>query len=371
MKSKQLLKDIIEFSWFENNGNVFQDVINLDVTKTINVTKTIPCSDTINITKAIRINGFSNTVPTFEFSNSDNIGLYVKNANWSEFHNIYAKGARVGLYCNAHSCLISDCKFSYNKIGLVLKDAYITRVINSHITYNKIGVYAKGQSYETIISHNVIDNNEGGIGVIIDGTCSPIVKNNTIEGNRIVGTSGTQFGVGIVLGGYQLSTKIIDNWFELNGDTEDSVNVFAYLSTSLGITHQSYTDILNKIKSIISEYSDISSVTNVTLGTIELSNVNIFTANSYVLTGYQTNYCLHNNKYNGSEDYYSKSVVIYGRPSNSIQYDCNYVIYSDDINGSYKIDKGDNEKSIFINGNVKSLIVDFSKLNYKEINISN
>ena len=127
----------------------------------------------------------------------------------------------------------------------------------------------------TSIKDNVIDNNNLGLG-IYGGSNGLIISDNTIEGNR---NYTTGVGCGILLKGNNHSRcKISGNWFEANGSTQGSVDVF--LGAGSSTTHADAIALWNNIvdNCVPDNYKSELSSGQLSVGAIDLSNnAHIFT----------------------------------------------------------------------------------------------
>ena len=146
----------------------------------------------------------------------------------------YVRGGSVGIQNLANSAPMSqivDCRVSYNRIGILLVDAYITLVKDNYVAFNNWGIITGAQSFQVVIRDNTIDNNIGGIsggggGILAFSNSGLLIEGNTIEGNRRELTPGgpsTGFGLWVV--GLNQRTIVRGNWFESNGNQSGSADV--------------------------------------------------------------------------------------------------------------------------------------------------
>jgi hypothetical protein len=147
---------------------------------------------------------------------------------------VYVSGGSVGIQNLSNSAPMSqimDCRVSYNRIGILLVDAYITLVKDNYIAFNNWGIVAGAQSFQVIIRDNVIDNNIGGVaggggGIFAFSNSGLLIEGNTIEGNRRELTpGGPSTGFGLWLVGLNQRTIVRGNWFEQNGNQSGSADV--------------------------------------------------------------------------------------------------------------------------------------------------
>ena len=160
-------------------------------------------------------------------------GMYVSEIFFDDSHGITINNPRItisdlkiahanAVTTNTHHITFTKCWLYSGNIGLVLNEAYIVQVINCYITFNKIGIVANDQSFETVIDACVIDNNK--IGVIITGNASGIIiQNSTIEGNY---DRNDNIGCGVCLNYYAGTARISSCWFDQNGTSNDSCDIF-------------------------------------------------------------------------------------------------------------------------------------------------
>ena len=214
-------------------------------------------------------------------SSESYVGSGVTLSNGTELAGVFIRDYSEGVTTNGHWIKVHDVKLSYNTVGYHARSSsYICKVYNNDITFNRgIGVMVGGESYQFDLHHNIIDNNRG-IGVLIYSTSGGvIVSDNTIEGNRDYTTG---FGCGIYTVGVNMSRLVVENnWFEANGNTPESVDVY-FASRSDAPYHHIGTKILAELvpESHKSFVPDRASGT----GSLSIkSNAFIFTRNSLAL----------------------------------------------------------------------------------------
>lgn len=117
---------------------------------------------------------------------------------------------------DARYCKVFNCKVSGNNLGFTWHDGFINSIYGNEVTFNKWGGVITGQSFQFNVYDNVIDNNLGGLGLLVLDSAGAVIRNNTIEGNRIVATGQ---GVGLAVFGYPQRLVIAENWLEDNGTT--------------------------------------------------------------------------------------------------------------------------------------------------------
>lgn len=229
--------------------------------------------------------------------------------NYIELNNLqFTKGKYVKL--NGYHSTISSCRVNYCETGLHLVNGYITQILNSYITYNKIGVYYDNQSYESIIDNSVIDNNE--IGVIYGGTSSGArISNSTVEGNRNL---DTKIGCGIVISNISTDIKIDKCWFEDNGMTDSSADIFF----NCDIHKPMLNDLFNHIKELCPDLLPYECCGSVV---IEDSHF-LFTKHSIAISGERTEIYIKGNSFKARIDTYTKPVDIYTKKLTSSNITC-------------------------------------------------
>lgn len=281
--------------------------------------------------------------------------------------NLTIGNARVGIIVNSNTCLIENCSIGQCYLGVAFRSAFISKIINSYIEQNYVGAYATGENYETQIDKCRIDNNLGGIGIVSSGSNTPIISNNTIEGNRV--ESGDKFGAGLVLGGFLGATTIKDNFFEKNGETADSVDVFMW-DESIN-TYTEYNNVLSKINAIIATYipddliiSGRPKVRDCMIGSVSISNNRFsLTPNSTIISAIKATIKIADNYYFGAKkDVFPtglKPILYYSANSNVqsilkvyrnvyIQSDATKIVDTSDERGA----------GIFISGNTDNVFIE-------------
>lgn len=202
---------------------------------------------------------------------------------------------------SGHHIQFRNCKI-YNGIeGLHINDGYIVQILNCYITFNKIGVLLNNQSFETVIDACVIDNNE--VGVIVGGVSTgAIIKNSTIEGNR---NRTSLNGCGICLN-YTVGSLTIDScWFEANGTSQNSCDIFY-----VGVDYDSNLTAL---------FNEISALFTLTTGRAVTGNVNIsnnkfnYTKYGINISGWNSNTSVSRNSFSGVKDKNNVPIKIAGR----------------------------------------------------------
>lgn len=225
-----------------------------------------------------------------------------------------------GVISNKYHVRFESCWFYRTNIGLTLNTAYITQCLNCYFTFNNVGVVIGTESYEVILENCVIDNNFSA-GVVVKGhTIGPVIKNCTIEGNY---NRTTGNGCGICLNhGY--GSIIVDScWFETNGTSEYSVDVF---EVGMGYNAERLEALYNTINEIVS----LNNPSNTYLyGRITITNSKFNYAKYGIATaGYNTKHVIENNVFSGQKDEYNISVLIGGRSLTENTYDFNNNIVS-------------------------------------------
>ena len=189
-----------------------------------------------------------------------------------------------------------------------MNDSYICKIKNNEITFNGIGIIIASEAYECNIKDNIIDNNNLGLG-IYGSSNGLIISDNTIEGNR---NHTTSVGCGILLKGANHSRcKISGNWFESNGSTQDSIDVF--LGAGNDTNHATAITLWNNIvdNCVPDNYKSLLSVGGLAVGAIDLSNnAHIFTKYGVLAGGYKVNIHIHDCYFKGTLGRYNKHVVI-------------------------------------------------------------
>lgn len=139
---------------------------------------------------------------------------------------LYIRGGSVGVNTASNAAFhsqVTDCRISYNRIGVELIDTYIFLLKDNYISFNDWGVVAGAQSFQLVVRDNIIDNNLGGGGFLCVANGGTLIVGNTIEGNRkesYPGGPSTGFGLWVV--GLNQRTIVRDNWFEQNGNQSGS-----------------------------------------------------------------------------------------------------------------------------------------------------
>ena len=215
-------------------------------------------------------------------SSESYVGSGVTLSNGTELAGVFIRGYSEGVTTNGHWIKVHDVKLSYNTVGYHARSSsYICKVYNNDITFNRgIGVMVGGESYQFDLHHNIIDNNRG-IGVLIYSTSGGVVvTDNTIEGNRDFTTG---FGCGMYIIGSNISRLAIENnWFEANGNTDESVDVY-FASVPAAPYHYIGTKILAEL--VPESHKSFVPTGSTGTGSMSIkSNAFIFTRNGLALS---------------------------------------------------------------------------------------
>ncbi len=283
--------------------------------------------DVIVVPNDVSIIGASETSTTLQGPGRTNLGAGIQLGIRCTVSNLYIRDFEIGVKNTKYWNKIYDCKICNNTIGIYLIDSYICKIKNNEITFNGIGLLVERESYECIIKDNIIDNNNLGLG-IYGSSNGLIISDNTIEGNRNYTTS---VGCGILLKGNNHSRcKISGNWFEANGNTQDSVDVF--LGAGSDTTHDDAKALWDNIvdSCVPDNYKSLLSSGQLSVGCIDLSNnAHIFTKYGILAGGYKCNIHIHDCYFKGVLDKYNKHIVITQKTARYDQFDlsidnCNY-----------------------------------------------
>ena len=175
--------------------------------------KTYKTSSNIDVPANVSLRGVSRGASIIQGS-SNHHGLTFKGER-SEITGLTIRDMQTGVVGgDGRYCKVWNCVISYNRIGFDWRDGYINTMSGNNIVFNTYGGLILGQSYQFNFFDNVVDNNLGGLGLLISGSPGCVIEKNTIEGNRNITTG---HGVGIILGGFPQRVAIKDNWFEVNG----------------------------------------------------------------------------------------------------------------------------------------------------------
>ena len=265
-------------------------------------------SDSIIVPNDVSLVGASETNSIIKGLGKTNLGAGIQLGVRCTISNLYIRDFEIGIKNTNYWNKIYDCKIYNNTIGIQLISSYICKIKNNEITFNDVGLLIEGEAYECIIKDNIIDNNNLGLG-IYGGSNGLIISDNTIEGNR---NHTTGVGCGILLKGTNHSRcKISGNWFEANGDTQDSVDVF--LGAENSTTHADAIALWDNIldNCVPNNYKSNLSSDSLSVGAIDLSNnAHIFTKYGVLVGGYRCNIHIHDCYFKGSLDKYNKHIVI-------------------------------------------------------------
>ena len=129
---------------------------------------------------------------------------------------IFIANMDIGVYGNENTrySKVFNCKLTGNNLGIEWHQGYINSCYGNEITFNKWGGVISGESFQFNFYDNVVDNNLGGLGLLVLGSAGAVIQNNTIEGNRIVDSG---YGVGVAVFGITQRLRLDGNWFETNG----------------------------------------------------------------------------------------------------------------------------------------------------------
>lgn len=129
---------------------------------------------------------------------------------------IFIANMDIGIYGNENTrySKVFNCKLTGNNLGIEWHQGYINSCYGNEITFNKWGGVISGESFQFNFYDNVVDNNLGGLGLLVLGSAGAVIQNNTIEGNRIVDSG---YGVGVAVFGITQRLRLDSNWFEMNG----------------------------------------------------------------------------------------------------------------------------------------------------------
>ena len=138
---------------------------------------------------------------------------------------------------------VDNCEIIGCRIGLLYFDAYMNTLCQNLVHQNTCGIVMRGQSYQTNIYDNFIDNNFGGLGIYIRGSSGCIIRDNTIQGNRNI--TSRIGGCGLFIVGFNQRTVIDSNWFEVNcpttADGATAENVWQGADVLVGAPNHSMT----------------------------------------------------------------------------------------------------------------------------------
>ena len=231
-------------------------------------------------------------------------GMYVSEIDFSESYGLNINNARItisdlkfsnatSITCNYHHVSFMRCWFYSGVVGVLLNTSFIVQLINCYFTFNKIGAVITTESFETLFDGCVIDNNT--IGVIVTGkTTGAIIKNSTIEGNY---DRSDNIGCGVCLNYYSGTVQISSCWFEENGKTDTSCDVF-YASQNYNSSR--LADLFAKINEL---YTLRTVSTALCFGRviIESSKFN-YTKYAIATAGYKNITLINNNAFSGRSE---------------------------------------------------------------------
>ena len=230
--------------------------------------------------------------------------------------NLTIREFEIGIKNTKHYTKIYNCILSYNTIGVHFLDSYIVKCLENEITFNNIGVLIENQSYELLVKDNVIDNNYLGVG-ICGSSNGVVISDNTIEGNRntsavtVDNPDPITLGCGMLIcGTNQSRLEISGNWFESNGTSNESVDVFF---SPVYYGNQLIIDMWNKIitQCIPTAYQNKFKDIGVSVGSSSLyNNAHIFTQYGVIVCGGKMNFHISDCHFKGVLDKYNKHILI-------------------------------------------------------------
>lgn len=172
-------------------------------------------SSTIEIPAKVTLRGANRESSVLSGLTRDFVGvkLMALNSKVTEL-TVNAMGVGVEGGADARYCKLVDTIIKYCRIGILWTDGYINTIASNLVYFNDYGMVSLGQSYQLNIYDNVIDNNTGGLGVLLLGSAGVVIRDNTIEGNRVPATG---HGIGLAVFNFPQRVIVDSNWFEVNG----------------------------------------------------------------------------------------------------------------------------------------------------------